>query len=214
MSFFLGSVVFGQMYQSEMGDSPNNSPDNNNSTSSYTVSLLANGSTTYYINTAGSGACGHPGIDDTYDCASDGGPAMDLGTFTDINQTGSQLSSMDLVIYGACSGDVEFFLNGVSIASGNVTGPICGCISIASDPFNPQNYTVTITPTIQAAFIVGGLNTLSVVVTNSEFGIQCFYGADVTLATGPSVPLSNWALGIGLLLISGFIVVRYRRRLA
>jgi len=30
----------------------------------------------------------------------------------------------------------------------------------------------------------------------------------------PPVPLSNWALGIGLLLISGFIVVRYRRRLA
>ncbi len=30
----------------------------------------------------------------------------------------------------------------------------------------------------------------------------------------PPVPISNWALGIGLLLISGFIVVRYRRRLA
>lgn len=30
----------------------------------------------------------------------------------------------------------------------------------------------------------------------------------------PSVPVSNWALGIGLLLISGFIVIRFRRRLA
>lgn len=37
----------------------------------------------------------------------------------------------------------------------------------------------------------------------------CFaiYGA-------PSIPVSNWALGIGLLLISGFIVIRFRRRLA
>lgn len=29
-----------------------------------------------------------------------------------------------------------------------------------------------------------------------------------------AIPVSNWALGIGLLLISGFIVVRFRRRLA
>lgn len=30
----------------------------------------------------------------------------------------------------------------------------------------------------------------------------------------PPIPVSNWALGIGLLLISGFIIVRFRRRLA
>ena len=30
----------------------------------------------------------------------------------------------------------------------------------------------------------------------------------------PPIPLSGWALGIGLLLISGFIVIRFRRRLA
>ncbi len=30
----------------------------------------------------------------------------------------------------------------------------------------------------------------------------------------PPIPLSNWALGIGLLLISGFIVIRFRRKIA
>lgn len=45
------------------------------------------------------------------------------------------------------------------------------------------------------------------------------YGGDCgdyeLLITGvPAIPISNWALGIGLLLISGFIVVRYRRRFA
>jgi len=35
-----------------------------------------------------------------------------------------------------------------------------------------------------------------------------------TSLAAPPVPISNWALGIGLLLISGFIIIRFRRRLA
>ncbi len=36
----------------------------------------------------------------------------------------------------------------------------------------------------------------------------------IIYGAAPSVPVSNWALGIGLLLISAFIVIRFRRRLA
>ena len=119
------------------------------------------GSATYNINTATNpavgGVCpGNSGIDNTYDCAFDGQPPINIGTFTDASPTGSILNSMDLVVYGACSGDVQFYLNGVPIASGTASGLSCSCQSIASDPNIPQNYSVTMTPAIQAAFVVGG----------------------------------------------------------
>jgi hypothetical protein len=59
---------------------------------------------------------------------------------------------MNLTIYGACSGDVEFFINGTSVTTGTATGLSCSCQSIASDPNLPQSYSVTITPTIVAAY--------------------------------------------------------------
>lgn len=87
---------------------------------------------------------------------------------------------MSLVVYGACAGDIEFFINGTSIASGTATaGLSCSCQSIAGDPDIPQNYTVTVTPAIQAAYVLGGSNTLSAAANNSPAGVQCFYGADV-----------------------------------
>lgn len=64
-----------------------------------------------------------------------------------------------------------------------MTGLTCSCQSIASDPNLPQNYTVTVTPVIIAAYVIGGNNTLSVSTSNSAFGVQCFYGADVTVTT-------------------------------
>ncbi len=147
-------------------------------------------STTYNVNTAANpavgGICGNPGIDGTYDCAFDNAPPISLGDFTDTNTPGSTLSNIDVLIYGACSGDVEFFLNGVSIASGTATGLGCSCQSIASDPNIPQTYMVTMTPAIQAAFVAGGTNTISVAVSNSAAGAQCFYGYDITIDVGDS----------------------------
>lgn len=165
---------------------------------------------TYNINTVANptfgGICGsNTGIDNTYDCALDGQPAMVIGSFTDTNAGGSTLNTMDLVIYGACSGDVTFFLNGVQISSGTASGLACACQSIAGDPLIPQNYTVTVTPAIQAAFVAGGTNTLTVAGNNSAAGAQCFYGADVILTAGPAsaVPtMSQWGL-----IILGLVVV-------
>lgn len=180
---------------------------------------LANAQT-YNINTAANPAVGgicpsNVGIDNTYDCAFDGQPAIDLGTFTDTNPNGSTLLTMDLVVYGACSGDVTFFLNGTQITTGTATGLSCACQSIASDPAIPQNYTVTVTPAMQAAFVAGGANTLSVAANNSTSGAQCFYGADVTLtAAAAAVPtLSQWGLIIfGLTVLCMGAVVLWRRR--
>lgn len=142
---------------------------------------------TYNINTAANpdfgGTCGNSGIDATYNCANDGGAQMDFGIFTDTNSVGMEISTMELVIYGACSGDVEFFINGTSLVTGTATGLSCSCQSISSDPNLPQNYTVTMTPAIIAAYVIGGSNTLSVSVNNSANGVQCFYGADVTVTT-------------------------------
>ena len=144
---------------------------------------------TYNINTAANpaidGTCpANTGIDATYDCAFDGQPAIDLGSFTDTNTSGVEISTMNLTIYGACSGDVEFFINGTSVTTGTATGLSCSCQSIASDPNLPQSYSVTITPTIVAAYNIGGVNTLSVSSSNSSAGgAQCFYGADVTVTT-------------------------------
>lgn len=71
---------------------------------------------TYNINTTnvsgGGGTCPNSAIDATFDCAFDGDPAIDLGSFTDTNSSGVELATMELTIYGACSGDVEFFING------------------------------------------------------------------------------------------------------
>jgi len=167
---------------------------------------------TYNINSSGTGNCGsNPGIDANFICAVDGATAT-LGVFTDTNTPGFVLTSMNLVIYGACAGDVAFSLNGTPIVSGTApVGLTCTCQSIASDPDIPQNYSVTVTPAIQAAFVVGGNNTLSVTGSNSAVGTQCFYGADVTLNATPGgggatdVPtLSEWGLIVLALLFMTF----------
>lgn len=179
---------------------------------------------TYNLNTATNPAVGgicnaNTGIDNTYDCAFDNQPPIVVGTFTDTNAPGSGLTTMDLVVYGACSGDVTFFLNGTQIATGTATGLSCTCQSIAGDPNIPQNYSVTVTPAIQSAFVAGGANTLTVGASNSPFGSQCFYGADVILTAGPAlVPtLSQWGLillGLIVVCVGGVAVWRKKFRVA
>lgn len=182
-------------------------------------------SQTYNLNTAANPAVGgicpsNSSIDNTYDCAFDNAPPIILGSFTDTNTGSNVLNSMDLVVYGACTGNVEFFLNGVSIATGTASGLSCSCQSIAGDPNIPQNYTVTVTPAIQAAFVAGGANTLSVAGSSSALGAQCFYGADVILTAGPpaAVPtLSQWGLivfGLIVLCIGGITLWKRRNSLS
>ncbi|KAA1243910.1 T9SS type A sorting domain-containing protein [Aquimarina sp. RZ0] len=160
-------------------------------------------SQTYTIDTTNNsgsgGTCPNSGIDATFDCVLDGNPALELGSFIDTNPSGAALQSMSLLIYGACSGNVEFFLNGVSIVTGTATGLSCSCQSISGDPNIPQSYSVTITPAIAAAFTSGGTNTLSVSVTNSAFGTQCFYGADVTVDAGAAfIALADLCIDAGV----------------
>lgn len=140
---------------------------------------------TYNINTAANpnfgGSCGsNSGIDATYSC---GNQSINtpVGSFTDTNSGGLQINGMTITTYIACNGTVELFLNGVSVGNVTVSGTGCSCQSIASTPGITNTLNVTITPAIQAAYVIGGNNTLSL---TTESGTQCFYGADVTVTTG------------------------------
>lgn len=152
------------------------------------LSTMLTHAQTYNLNSSGTGICSNPGIDADFICAYDGSSAVSLGVFTDTNTLGAELSAMSLVIYGACSGNVEFFINGTSIYTGVASGLGCSCQAISTDPNLPQYYTVTMTPAIVTAYVVGGDNTLSVSVSGS----QCFYGADVTVATGGALSVDDF----------------------
>lgn len=163
----------------------------------FTISILSTMSSqaqTYSLDFSGNGTCENPGIDATYICLNDGGSGIDLGSFTDTNVSGTKISTMSLVIYGACSGDVEFFINGTSVVTGTASGLSCSCQSISSDPNIPQNYEVTLTPAILAAYAIGGNNTLSVMTTNS-ITFQCFYGADIVVNSG-TLDVENFGLNV------------------
>ncbi|SDS31146.1 Por secretion system C-terminal sorting domain-containing protein [Formosa sp. Hel1_31_208] len=147
------------------------------------LSSMLSQAQTYNLDTSGFNTCPNPGIDATFNCSFDGDPAMDFGTFMDTNTAGMELSTMSLVIYDACDGDFEIFLNGVSVITGNSTGTGCSCEAISANANITINLTVTITPAIIAAYVIGGNNTLSVTTSNSAAGAQCFYGADVTVTT-------------------------------
>jgi hypothetical protein len=140
-------------------------------------------SQTYIINASGSGDCGRSGIDGPYNCVSDGDPPKVLGSFTDTNVPESELASLSLVIYNACNGNFEVFLNGVSIATDTTAGTGCNCEAITANSSVTNNVQVTLNQNIIDAYQMGGSNELSVTVSNSAFGVQCFYGAELTINT-------------------------------
>lgn len=148
---------------------------------------------TYTINASGTGDCGTGGIDGPYTCVFDGNPAQGIGTFTDTNTGDVTLASLSVILYDSCNGDFEVFLNEVSIGTGTSTGTNCSCDSIASTPGVTNTLTVNLTPQIIDAYVMGGDNTLSVAVTNSQVGGQCFYGAEVTINTTLSTDTFNQA---------------------
>lgn len=147
---------------------------------------------TYTINASGSGDCGTGGIDGPFVCVNDNATET-LGSFTDTNPSNYVLDTLSLTIYDSCNGDFEVFLNGVSIATGTTSGTACACETIASTPGITNTLTVNLTPQIIDAYVMGGDNTLSVAVTNSQFGVQCFYGAEVTINTTLSTDPFNQA---------------------
>ncbi len=151
-------------------------------------------SQTYNINTATNpdvgGMCPlNSGIDASFNCFIAGGAAIDIGSFMDTNAAGATLTSISVETYSACNGDVELFLNGVSLATQTLSGLSCSCQSISGDPNIPQSFTITLTPAIAAAYVLGGMNTLSLSATSA--GSICIYGADVTVTVPAACDPSN-----------------------
>lgn len=139
---------------------------------------------TYTINASGSGDCGTGGIDGPYNCVFDGDPPEILGSFTDTNVPDAELTALSVLLYNACNGNFELFLNGVALGTGATTGTNCECETIASNPSVSNNIAITLSQEIQEAYMMGGSNELSVAVSNSVFdGLQCFYGAELTATT-------------------------------
>jgi hypothetical protein len=142
---------------------------------------------TYTIDASGTSACSaNTGIDNLFLCISPGG-AANIGTFKDTN-TSVELNSMAITIYDACNGDFEVFLNNVSLGTGTTTGANCACESIKSNPNITKNISVTITPAIKAAYVIGGINTVSI----STKTQQCFYGVVMTVGTTGTLGVENF----------------------
>ncbi|ARV05672.1 hypothetical protein BTO04_02705 [Polaribacter sp. SA4-10] len=134
---------------------------------------------TYIIDASGSGNCSaNTGIDNPFLCIS-AGAAINVGTFTDTNTSGT-LTAIDMDVYDACNGDFEVFLNNVSVGTGTTTGTNCACESIASNPNITKNISITVTPAIAGAYVVGGVNTISISTSTQ----QCFYGVEITAVIG------------------------------
>jgi hypothetical protein len=134
---------------------------------------------TYIIDASGTSNCSaNTGIDNPFLCIS-AGAAINVGTFTDTNTSGT-LTAIDMDVYDACNGGFEVFLNIVSVGTGTTTGTNCACESIASNPNITKNISITVTPAIAAAYVVGGVNTISISTSTQ----QCFYGVEITAVIG------------------------------
>lgn len=140
-------------------------------------------SQTYNLDTAELGYTwsGNTENDFTYDCSTIN-VNRQVGTFLDTNTAGQGLTSMTLTAYIACNGTSELFLNGVSLGNITTSGTGCSCQTIASTPGITSVLNVTMTPAIQAAYVIGGNNTISLTALAST---QCYYGADVNIGTTP-----------------------------
>lgn len=115
------------------------------------------------INSSGCGDWGFSGwIEGPYQCSINGQLAVDLGSFPDTNIAGLELATMSLKIYFYCDGDFEVFLNGALVRTHSTAGTTCACPTIESNPNITKNIQVTVTPAIVAAYVIGGVNTLSV----------------------------------------------------
>lgn len=134
---------------------------------------------TYIIDASGTSTCSaNTGIDNPFLCIS-AGAATNVGTFTDTNAS-AELTTMSITLYDACNGNFEVFLNNVSVGTGTTTGTKCACESIASNPNITKNISITVTPAIAAAYVIGGVNTISISTSTQ----QCFYGVEITVGIG------------------------------
>ncbi len=134
---------------------------------------------TYNLNSGTSVCTNNTGIDNTYVCANTTS-TVQLGSFNDTNASSHVLTSMSGTVYIACNGTSQVFLNGVLVATIVTSGTTCSCQSIASTPGITNNFNVTMTPQIAAAYVAGGTN---IITFKSTTGTQCCYGADITVTT-------------------------------
>ena len=160
------------------------------------ISLIGNtNAQTYIVDSSGNGNCNRPGnLDHEFICVSAGSPLTSIGSFTDTNPSGTELTSMSMIIYDACNGEFEVFINGVSVGTDTTTNTGCSCESIASNSNITRSINITVTPQIAAAYTTGGSNTISITTNNT----QCFYGAEVTVSTNTLNVKDNKADGISI----------------
>jgi len=138
---------------------------------------------TYNVDTPGGNCPLNTGIDKTFTCSTTNNN-INLGTFTDTNIAGQSINSISAKVYIACNGTCSIFLNGTLLGSLTVTGTGCSCQAIAAVPGITNTLTVVMTPEIAAAYVVGGVNTLSLTKTSAGGNQMCVYGADVTVTAG------------------------------
>jgi len=151
------------------------------------------------------------GIGLTFSCTV-GKPSnrITLGTFTDTHTAGSTITSIDLDSFGACNGNYEFELNGVVIAAETISTQSCSCQPHLGTQLTTSS--IPVSAAIQAAFVAGGSNTLTVRdVDGTASG--CFYGADLTINAAPAPtttdsipvfgPVGVFASLVGLVILAG-----------
>lgn len=76
------------------------------------------------------------------------------------------------------NGDLEVFLNNVSLGAATATGNDGDCVSVETRPSIAVNVPVTFTTAIKDAYNIGGSNTLTMSVGGAQ---QCIYGAEVVV---------------------------------
>jgi len=151
--------------------------------------------------------------DGSSDCYTSGSQDFEIKFFQDnAGSVGTLVETFNITITPTVTG--LFYSNGASILRYDVTFP--STVSLSDGWFSVIKQNPSSNPCLfrflnttngddYSAFILpSNPTTINYTTNNRAF---CLAGA-------PPIPVSNWALGIGLLLISGFIVVRLRKRWA
>lgn len=148
----------------------------------FVVSLMLTGfvpAQSYKIDASGGGTCPYPDIAATHSPGVDSNPYV-LGTFTDTNGEGVELSGLSLSSFSFTSGTCEFYINGTSIGTITESGRSSSCT--APHLLGSTLLLSSVTADIKKAYNIGGLNTLSAKRISGE-PRHYFYGVFVNVST-------------------------------
>ena len=103
-----------------------------------------------------------------------------------------------------------------SIINQNYTAGSPNGIAIYNDFGSGTSYgSVMVDKTLSGTNILSiTLNAAAITDINNAIGSEFVIGGEADDAPAPFVPITNWAIVLGIFLITGFIVFRYRRKLA